>query len=146
MKKCIRALSVILILGILMATPVYANAGGSQRASAFFSLYNVYLLSKGGYKYDVYFDVTATGTMQDIGATSVEIQRSPDNGTTWEHVCTYSSTIIPSMMGKNTGSHAWSASRIATEGYRYRAIVIFYAKDSSGSGTNTVRSINELQY
>jgi len=88
-----------------------------------------------------WFQITGTGSMDQIGATSVTIY---ENGS---QVKTFSSTTTSGMMAYNTGFHGSSVTYAGTVGKTYSAYVSFQAGkngdwDNRGMETNTVTAKN----
>lgn len=137
MKKAIRVICVFLVVSVLMGVPVCVSANENQRASAYFSVYYLYLEKTSGNHFGIYYDVTGTGIMQEIGVKEIVLYRSQD-GVDWEVSCTYRSTIHTNMICKNTGTHDGSFIYCGSAGYRYQAAITIYAKNSNGSATRTV--------
>ena len=134
MKKGIRFVGLILVLSILMTIPVFAQTGVETRASIFFSAHDTFLSKVSDTRFKVWYDVTATGTMDYLGVCEIQIDRSLD-GSDWDLIATYEETFYPAMVASNTGSHTgYITYDNATPGYYYRAYVTFYAKNSRGTG------------
>lgn len=139
MRKLVRGISICLVICMIMAVPVCVSAADNQRASLFFMAHQVYILKTGGYGYQACYDVTGTGTMQEIGAKSLSVQRSED-GENWTTIRTYTSDTYPEMIAENTVTHDGEFSRLAAPGHYFRLKVVLWAKDSRGTGEMTVYS------
>lgn len=139
MKVFSRWISVLLVFCVVLTMPVYVEAADSQRASLYFAVYDVYIYKAGGNNYKACVDVTGTGGMQEIGASSVSIQRSSD-GVNWTTIYTFTAEDYPDMIAKNTGTHYWYISRTAGSNMCYRLEVELWAKDYRGTGSLTVYS------
>lgn len=139
MKEFSRWISVLLVVCVVLTMPVYVKAADNQRASLFFAVHDVYIYKTGGNNYKACVDVTATGVMQEIGATSVSIQRSSD-GVNWTTIYTFTSEDYPELVAKNTFTHYWEISRTAGSNMCYRLKVVLWAKDYRGTGSLTVYS------
>lgn len=135
MRKHIRMICTILVACLLFAFPVSAESGSQPRASLFFAAHNCFLYRVDSSTFKICFDVTATGTMDELGVRSIEVDRSAD-GENWSLMRTYDAEDYPQMLCENTGSHEGEITyRYATPGYYYRAYITLYAKNSSGTGT-----------
>lgn len=131
---------VALILAMMMFLSVGAfaayNPPDSPDASAYIADYSAAVLNGGNGNLKVSFDVTATGTMLRLGASSIGIYKS--NGT-------YVTTIYSAdsgrsgMIGSNRAYHGDTETIYVGAG-TYYAVVTFYAKNSSGYGTKTVQT------
>ncbi len=87
----------------------------------------------GGGKITVYFSVTGTDTMSQLGATKIYIKNS--SGTT---VRSYYSYSTPSMMGHNVEYYEGSVTyNGAISGQMYNAVIYYKAANSSGSETRS---------
>jgi len=133
-KKAIRCIGLILALSILMAIPVSAQSEPETRASMFFVAHDTFLYKISENRFKICYDVTAVDIMDKLGVSEIQLDRSAD-GTNWELIATYNKTFYPALVVSNTGSHTGYITYYnATPGYYYRAYVIFYAKDSRGTG------------
>lgn len=130
-SKFKKIISLILVITILAAIPVYA-AAAEARASAYFSSYSAYISTSGSGKIDVNFNVVGTGTMTKIGSSVVQIFKA--DGTRVAS-CSFALNAYSYIMGYNTFSHSASVPYAGVSGQRYYAIVTFFAKDSKGSDT-----------
>ena len=134
MKAFTRCVCFILMLSMLVVTPISAQGVTEPRASLFFSAHDTFLSKVNENRFKVWFDVTATGTMQKLGVSKITIDRSTD-GTNWEEIAHYDMAYYPAMTASNTGSHtSYITYHAAVPGYYYRAYVTFYAKNSIGTG------------
>ena len=134
MKRFTRITCLIIVLSFLVAVPIYATEE-SQRASSYFSSYRAYCYKASSTNLRVYFSVVATSDMDELGTSTIKVQRSSD-GTNWTTVKTYTKENYPQMIDTDTGSHSSYVSYTAASGYYYRAYVTFYAKNSAGTGKN----------
>lgn len=132
MKRFTQLVCFLLIASLVLAVPAYASES-SARASAYFMAYSCYLWKTSDTRFEVWFDVTAVGGMDELGVSVIEVQRSSDKST-WTTMRTYTKDSYSSMVASNTGNHSGCVAYTATSGYYYRAYVQFYAKNSSGSG------------
>lgn len=128
------ALALIFIFSIPVSAAGESNV--SSGYSLYFHSYSTYLWRISSTEFEVWFEVTARGVMDELGASYIEVQRST-NGTTWTTVATYEPDDYPQMICKNTGMHAECVPYVMTSGYQYRAVVTYYAKSGAGSGTFT---------
>lgn len=138
MKRFTRAVCVILIVALMAAVPVYADDGIAPCSSSFFMRYDTYLYAVSSTttttRFQVVFDVTGTGIMDEIGVNYIEIQRSSD-GQNWTVMRTCTPANYSQMIDYDTHSHVDYISYTGTKGYYYRAYVEFYAKNSTGQGS-----------
>lgn len=132
MKRLIQIVCLVMVFAMITAIPAYALEQ-SQRASSFFSSFKAYCYTSDSGQLAVYFKVIATGTMDELGASTIKVQRSSD-GTNWSTVKTFTKDVYTQMKGTNTVAHATTLYCTKTSGYYYRAYVEFYAKNSTGTG------------
>ena len=136
MKRFIRILSFVMAFALLLTTPAFAAETVTPRASNFFGYSSSYFDDVAGSRVDVWFDVTALGTMDELGASKIKVQRSTDLDN-WTTVQTYYKADYSQMTDTNTVTHAACVPFYPSNGYYYRAVVTLYAKNSSGSATMT---------
>lgn len=132
MKRFIRIIAMLTVLATMVVMPVWAEAANS-RASSFFGSSNVYLYKLSGTQFEVWFNVTATGGMDELGASEIKIQRSSD-GENWSTMRTYIKEVYSNMTDTNTSNHASYFTYTGTAGYYYRAKITLYAKNDEGTG------------
>ena len=133
MKRWFRCISLILAISMLLAVPAFAAETANSRASDYFWASSVYFWNTSGRNYEIWFDVTAVGTMAELGTSKIQVQRSTDEEN-WTTVRTYYKEDYSQMTRSSTTSYANCVPFTATTGYSYRAIVTLYAKNSSGTG------------
>lgn len=135
-KRIVRC-GCFLIAAIMCFTfAVCATETEGARSSSFFRSSSVYLYKTSGNNFEAWFEVTALGTMTQLGASKIKIQRSLD-GVNWTTMKTYEKEDYSQMICNNTVTHDGCVSYTGTTGYYYRAIVILYAKNSSGTAEMT---------
>lgn len=132
MKRFARIVCLIIVFSIFMAIPAYATEQ-TQRASSYFSSYRAYCNKESATVLRVYFSVLGAGIMDELGTSTIKVQRSSD-GTNWTTMRTYTKEDYPQMIDTDATFHSGYVTYPATSGYYYRAHVTFYAKDSSGTG------------
>ena len=132
MKMYTRWLAMVMAFVMIFTTPVFAAGEVAPRESSFFARSSVYLHKTSTLTFQAWFDVTGTDAMQEIGARTIKIQRSPD-GETWTDMKTFSRDSYPNLICNNTATHAACVTYTGTPGYYYRAYIVLYAKDSTGS-------------
>lgn len=123
------ALFLVLAL-ILSGTSIAAES----RASSRFKRYSAQLSA--GYDGNLYvlFSVIASNTMDVLGAGNITIQRY--NGSNWDTECMLTVKDTPEMQTSDAAQYSASISYEPNcSNSSYRAVVTFYAKDSSGSST-----------
>lgn len=133
MKRLIQLVCMVLVFVTMFSTMAFAAEIPTPRASNYFGSSSVYFWHISGNSYQVWFDVTALGTMQKLGASKIRVQRSTDE-VNWTTVKTYNMADYSQMIDTNVARHVDCVPFSATTGYSYRAIVTLYAKNSNGTG------------
>ena len=137
MRPFIRFVALILIF--TMTIPVFASAVSDAvqpRASYYLNNYGAYIFLPGDGEVRVYFDVTGTGYMDELGALSIQIYECSTNSSnindwTWKKTFTHDST--PGMLSYNDNFHGSYVTYQGTEGKYYKAYVcIWGGKDGDG--------------
>lgn len=132
MKRFIRCICLLLVMSMILASPAFAAETIDPRGSQYFMRSSVYLCNVSGNSFEAWFEVNATGTMDQLGVNFIKIQRSSD-GTNWTTVRTYAKESYTNLVASNTFDHAAGVSYTATGGYYYRAFVQLYAKKGVNS-------------
>lgn len=135
MKRFLRLVSLVLVMAMVVSVPVYAaeQEEATPYSSAFFASYSTYLYKISSIQFEVWFEVSATGKMTELGVSQIKVQRSADKEN-WTTMKTYTPDNYSQMLCSNTSTHASCVTYAGTPGYYYRAYVTFYAKNSSGTG------------
>ena len=118
---------------------------GSTRASDYIDNYSAWLSLGPGGKIYISFDIDAAGTMKLVGAKLIALEMK-DAGV-WKNIKNYSGTVSNGMYAQNVPTHGGTITYQGTVGNDYRAVVTFYAGDSTGGDnriitTNAVRAKN----
>ena len=125
----------LLLVCVMVFSAVAVTADAAEpRASQYFAYSSIYFWNTSGNNYEIWFDVSALGTMQEVGVSKITVQRSTDEEN-WTTVKTYYKEDYPQMTRLNAGHHCSCVPFTATPGYSYRAIVYLYARNSSGYGS-----------
>lgn len=133
-KRLWRTISILLCLSMICSISAYA---AEARASSRISGCSATLLKKSNGDLSLTNSIVAAGIMDNIGASSVVIERY--NGNTWVEEQTYSFSDTPEL--QTSGEKQYTVTLVMTPQYadsNYRAEVTFYAEDSSGSNTKPV--------
>lgn len=123
----VRLVAVIMVLAMLL--PVGA-AAAQVRASYYLDAYNAYVYLPGNGNVQVWFDVSGTGYMDEIGALSIEIYECSTNSSnindwTWKKTFTHDSTS--GMLSYNDDFHSGHVTYSGTAGKYYKAYVTIWA-------------------
>ncbi len=130
-KGPVRALLVLLCMVMLCSIPAYAvEARADDRIMS--STATLSKASNGDLI--VYFSVRGAGKMDVIGASSVEIQRNTIWG--WVTEYTFTPSNAPEIQAEDKFQHSATLtySPLFT-GKEYRAVVMVYVKDATGTST-----------
>lgn len=135
MKGIIKSICLVLVMATLLSTSVYAQSPEEPTGtySVYFNRYCAYCWQTTDGQFEVWFDVTAKGTMEKLGVEKIKIQKSSD-GENWLTVMTFLSSYYDYLLGENAGFYSNHVSYTGVSGYYYRAYVTFYAENSSGVG------------
>jgi hypothetical protein len=130
----IRYTALFLVLALLI--PAIGNAAAIEtaqpRASAYLSNYGAYVYLPGDGEVRVYFNVTGTGYVDELGALSIAIYESTD-GVNWTWKDTFKHDLNPGMLSYNDYFHSGYVSYNGIVGRYYRAYVcIWGGKDGDG--------------
>lgn len=135
----LRLLAVALV--IALALPLGANAAVAETvqpcASDYLSTYNAYVSVAGSGKIEVYYSVSGTGYIDEIGVKRIAIYESTDNSS-WTWVKTYTSTGTPSLMSYNDCYHYGYVSYQGVAGRYYKAYVTIWGGDGGSGDTRYV--------
>ena len=125
-----------LILAIILVIPTLGSAAAAEtvqpRASAYLTSYGAYVYLPGNGQVQVYFDVTGTDYMDELGALSIKIYESTD-GVTWYWKETFKHDLTPGMLSYNDDFHTGHVTYNGIRGRYYKAYVcIWGGKDGQG--------------
>ena len=139
-KKSAVVRIVAMVLAIFLILPVGTTAAAAEavqpRASYYLSAYNAYVYLPGTGEVRVYFDVTGTGYVDELGVLSISIYECSSNSPnqsdwTWKKTFTHDSTA--GMLSYNDYFHSGYVSYNGTVGKYYKAYVcIWGGKNGSG--------------
>lgn len=133
MKRFSRLLCILLSVVLMISTSAAAAENVEPRASNFFMSSDVYISMQTSTQFRVWFEVSALGIMDKVGASEVKVQKSSD-GENWTTMKTYSMDDYSNMIDENSGAHASYVTYTGQTGYYYRAKITLYAENSSGVG------------
>lgn len=135
MKKqkaiAIKCISLLLVLALVLPMNVMAI---ESRASYYLDAYSAYVYPAGWGKVQVWFDVTGTNDMDEIGALNIKLYESKDNET-WALVETFHFSDHPDMLGYNDFSHYGHVEYNGTIGRYYKAYVCVWAGKNGDGDT-----------
>jgi len=118
--------SIILLLVSTLSTSFYSNAATIDTpqpcASAYLSSYGGYVYLPGDGEVRVYFNVSGTGYMDELGALRIELYEST-NGTNWDLVKTFNHDTTAGMLSYIDDYHSGYVSYDGVAGRYYQAYV-----------------------
>ena len=127
---------VALILVFSLVTPCSAMAATQVEiqpyASSYLTAYNTYICNMGSGKMQIWYEVCATGYMDEVGVLSIRLYESSDNST-WTWVKTFTHENYSSMLATDDNYHCSYVSYQGTAGKYYKAYVCIWA-GKNGSG------------
>ena len=132
-KLLIKIVLALLVVCFTIPVNVMAVEPGniSPHASHYLSSYSAYCYGAGGGRVQVWFDVTGTNEMDDIGALSIELYES-SNGSDWTWVESFTNRQIPSMLGHNDDIYGSHVDYQGISGRFYKANVCVWAGRNGG--------------
>ena len=126
----------LLCMAMLCSVPAYAM---ETRASERINTASVTLAQKSNGAFNIGFSVRATGKMDVIGASSVEIQRNTIFG--WVTEYTFTPDDAPEIQAESKYQHnATLTYSPLFKGKEYRAVVMIYVEDATGTSTQQLIS------
>lgn len=137
-KKSVVVRLVALVLIAVMLLPMGVSAAVQPRASYYLDAYNAYVSLSGGGKIRVYFNVSGTGYMDEIGALSIEIYECSTNSSDlddWEWKDTFLHDSTSGMLSYNDDYHSGYVTYKGTAGKYYKAYVCIWAGENDDGDT-----------
>ena len=125
-----------LMLAVMFVIPSIGHVAATEvvqpRASDYLTSYGAYVYLPGNGEVRVYFNVTGTGYMDELGSLSIAIYESTD-GVSWTWKDTFMHDQTPGMLSYNDDYHSGYVSYNGIVGRYYRAYVcIWGGKDGDG--------------
>ena len=128
-SRVVRIVSLLLVITIVLPVSVMAT---EPRSSLYLHSYSAYIYPAGWGKVQVWFDVTGTGYLDEIGALEIYLYESKDNET-WSWVKTFEHQDYSDMLVYNDFSHMGHVEYSGTIGRYYKAYVcIWGGKNGDG--------------
>lgn len=132
-KFCIvRILAILLVISLISPTTALAAVPDELQplASNYLTSYTSYIGSVGGGMVQVWFRVTGTGYMADIGTLSIILYESTDN-VNWTRVHSFLYQDYPNMLSHNDSHHMSYVEYQGVAGRYYKARVCIWAGDET---------------
>ena len=131
-RKTLKIIAIVLILILCTVSSIFAKDFNIQ-ASEYLARYYAEIYSEGDGNISIWFDITTTGKMDEIGALSIRLQQKSDESSTWKTIKTYNYTDYSNMLAYDKSLYGSSVDYSGIEGYSYRAYVTVWAgKDGDG--------------
>lgn len=127
----IKGISLLLVLALVLPVNVMAV---ESRASYYLDAYSAYVYPAGWGKVQVWFSVTGTNDMDEIGALEIKLYESKDNET-WTWVKTYQFSDYSDMLAYNDYTHMSHVEYNGTIGRYYKAYVCVWAGKNGDGDT-----------
>lgn len=134
MKQIIKLIFSLLFSLLLLIAIIPASNAVDARSSDYFAMTEVWATATGSGKFIVEFDINATHTMTEVGATKIIIKERQSDGS-YEGVKTFTRYNTSGLIQRNSSCAYAKVSYTGTPGTKYYASVTLYAKDGSGSET-----------
>ncbi len=122
-----------LVLAIALLLPIGVLAA-EARSSLYLDSYGAYVYRAGWGKIQVWFTVTGTGYMDEIGALEIQLYESKDNEN-WTWVKTFGYSDNDGMLVYNDYTHTGHIEYNGTIGRYYRAYVCVWAGENGAGDT-----------
>ena len=132
-KRSVTIKVIAILLLVVMLCPVEVFAAES-RASSYLSSYSAYVYPAGWGKVQVWFEVSGTNDMDEIGALEIRLYESKDNET-WTWVKTFEHQDYSGMLGYDDYYHAGHIQYNGTIGRYYKAYVCVWAGKNGAGDT-----------
>lgn len=123
-----RTIPLFLFLVLIFGLTVSASA----RASDYFSDTNVSATKSGSGILRIKLDVSATGTMRELGATEIIVYEKQPSGS-YQDVFTFKRAEYPNLVVKNRSSYITYVTYYGTPGKTYYITAHCYAANAEGS-------------
>lgn len=135
-KWPIHILPMLLCVVLLCSVPTYAV---EARADSRIVHSTATLSKRSNGDLSIYFSVQANDIMEKIGASSVAIQRSSGSG--WVTEYTFNTSNTPTLLQGNKDRQIMVLTYSPRfTGVEYRAVVMIYVKDATGTSTQQLTS------
>lgn len=134
-RKC-RLIANLLVIVVFFSCSVITASAATARASECISSYRGVATRSNG-SVVISFDITATDTMNTLGASTIVIEKK--SGSSWTPVKTFYSSETAGMTKSNTAFHSsYITYTGASSSATYRAKITFYAANGSTSDSKNL--------
>lgn len=137
-KFVVRLVAVIMVMAMFLpvGTSVAAAESVQPRASLYLDAYSAYVYIADGGEVRVYFDVSGTGYMDELGALSIQIYECDTNSSDindWTWKKTFKHNTTSGMLSYDDDYHSGYVSYQGTAGKYYKAYVcVWGGKNGDG--------------
>lgn len=137
-KSVVRLVAVIMVMAMFLpvGTSVAAAESVQPRASLYLDAYSAYVYIADGGEVRVYFDVSGTGYMDELGALSIQIYECDTNSSDindWTWKKTFKHNTTSGMLSYDDDYHSGYVSYQGTAGKYYKAYVcVWGGKNGDG--------------
>lgn len=131
MKRTMKRIISLFLLCLIVCSIMVPAFGTETRGSAYFSAHSVSATPIGNGKIAFEFDIIATHTMTELGATSIAVYRENSNGT---HTLmrTYNQSNTSGLYTTNNYSWYGRVDYQGVVGNEYYAVISMYCENASG--------------
>lgn len=128
---------IVLLLVLALASPVSASTPEPEiptpLSSQYISYCSAYIVEKAQSEIDIWFEVVGMGTMDEIGALTIQIYGCPPGETHWYWMGSFQNTNTRGMIQYNAYSYSSHVTYQGRPGYSYKAYLLVWAgKDRQG--------------
>jgi hypothetical protein len=127
-----RTLALILCLSLLFVVVCMPTAFAAEESNKYISSYGSAITTEGNGRIKINFNTFGTGYMDDIGSTGIVLY---ENGSVVKTYSGYNPLYASTMLGHNTYYFYGYVYYDGTAGNSYYAVIVHYAGNSSGHGT-----------
>ena len=127
-----RTFALFLCLSLLLAVACIPTAYAAEESNKYISSYGSAITTEGNGRIKINFNTYGTGYMDDIGATTILLY---ENGTIVKTYSAYNALYSSTMLGHSTYYFYGYVYYDGNAGDSYYAVIVHYAGDSTGHGT-----------
>lgn len=137
-RKLVRIVLFAMIIASVLSVAAYADSA-QPRYSDYIDSYRTYVYSPESGVAQVWFEIKANRTSNQVGVKTIYLQMSDDNEN-WTNVQTFNSTDYSSMIAYDAISNASYVQTSVDPGHYYRAGVIVYVENGGSDSRFVVTS------
>lgn len=139
-KFVVRLVAVIMVMAMILpvGTSVAAAEFVQPRASLYLDAYSAYVYIADGGEVRVYFDVSGTGYMDELGALSIQIYECDTNSSNindWTWKKTFKHNTTSGMLSYDDDYHSGYVTYQGTAGKYYKAYVCIWGGNNGDGDT-----------